>query len=386
MDFIELEADTVSDAVTKACRKLKVTADQVEVEVLREGEFEEPYLVRISLKAAAPQPVAPKPAPRPAAPRAETPRPEAPRSEAPRPAAAKPARPAAPPRPAASATVDREDDLGFAIAVLQDFLDTIDFPAQVTGAIKDEQIQLNIDSDDGGTLIGRKGATLNALQHVINAVVRSSNHRVIIDISGYRARSAERLEEIAHRVAQEAKDTGRRVELKPMTPAERRIIHMAIATYDGLATESIGEEPNRRIVIIPPGAPPLPPSREPRRERDGNRAGGRSGSGERSGYGDRDRRPARPGGGDQGRPAARGGVDRWGYTRDIPAEAKAWIDENQTVMPIGGTPAPGNWGEVADQQQQPWVKDQPAYRSPSAANPWAADTEYREGNSAEDLW
>ena len=330
-----------------------------------------------------------------------------------------------------------EAEMALGLKTLQEFLNALGLPAGVTGRIEETQILLSVDSAEGGTLIGRKGQTLNALQHLINSVVRSAKFRVFVDIGDYRQRSIERLEDIAHRVAEQAKQGGRRVELKPMTAAERRIIHLTIQTYPELSTESIGEDPYRRIVVIPAGAPPLPPSRTDFRpaaqapqqpDHRGTMHGAPSRDPRRGGQRiprqDGDNRPPRypdaapaarydgprpapqapqaprgpmapgpvgPGPvrqqGPRPGPAAGGGgggggVDRWGYTRDIPAEARAWMDDNQQVKPISGNPS---WEAVEEPSTQPWVKDQPVFRP--AASPWvdSDEVEYTEPGPA-DRW
>ncbi|MBC7541675.1 MAG: KH domain-containing protein [Candidatus Sericytochromatia bacterium] len=332
---------------------------------------------------------------------------------------------------------DGQAEMAIGIETLQEFLRALGLPNVVTGCIEETQILLSVDSTEGGTLIGRKGQTLNALQHLINSVVRSAKFRVFVDIGDYRQRSIERLEEIAHRVAEQAMQGGRRVELKPMTAAERRIIHLTIQTYPELSTESIGEDPYRRIVIIPAGAPPLAQARPeaqpdhrgsmrsdargPLRDRNAPRPAAegagqripRQGGDTRPRYPDSapaarsddryqgaPRPPAPPGRGPVGpiapgpRPGGHGpvapgprpggpggGVDRWGYTRDIPAEARAWMDDNQQVKPISGNPS---W-EAVEESNQPWVKDQPVFRP--VANPWVDndEVEYTEPGPA-DRW
>lgn len=294
-------------------------------------------------------------------------------------------------------------EMALAKKTLEGFLTALGVPNTVTGKIQDEQIHLTVESEDGGTLIGRKGQTLNSLQHLINSAVRSHKFRIFVDIGDYRQRSIERLEDIAHRVAQQAQQTRRRVELKPMTAAERRIIHLTIQTYEGLSTESVGEDPYRRIVIIPDGAPPASPvdhrgsMRGPAREsrppqRGGQRIPRQGGGGERRydnpppaqpRYNDQPRRqdaPAARGG--ERRPRQEGGVDRWGYTRDIPAEAREWMDD-QRVRPIGNT---GSWDTVEEAAPQPWVKDQPVFKP--SASPWVDvdEVDYKEPGGSSDRW
>lgn len=118
----------------------------------------------------------------------------------------------------------------------------------------DEEIRFEIEGDDVGILIGRRGETLNALQFLLSLVInrRMKEHkRIILDCENYRSRRADTLDRLALRMASKAKDTGRRVSLEPMSAAERRLVHLALEGVDGIKVESIGEEPNRRIVIYP---------------------------------------------------------------------------------------------------------------------------------------
>jgi predicted RNA-binding protein Jag len=304
-------------------------------------------------------------------------------------------------------------ELALAKKTLEGFLTALGVPNTVTGKIEETQIHLTVESEDGGTLIGRKGQTLNSLQHLINSAVRSHKFRIFVDIGDYRQRSIERLEDIAHKVAQQALQTRRRVELKPMTAAERRIIHLTIQTYPELSTESVGEDPYRRIVIIPAGAPPAAqvdhrgsmrggPGRDARPPQRGGQRIPRQGQAPRPGGGERryDNAPPQPRYNDQPRrsdaPAASGGpapdrrpprqdgggVDRWGYTRDIPAEAREWMD-SERVKPISGN---SSWDTVEEAAPQPWVKDQPVFKP--TASPWVDvdDVDYKEPGGSSDRW
>jgi spoIIIJ-associated protein len=105
-----------------------------------------------------------------------------------------------------------------------------------------------------GLLIGRRGQTLDALQYLVN--VAASRHcpgheRVILDVEGYRSRRKEALERLAARVADRVRNTGRRVRLEPMSPHERKVIHVALQQEKGITTFSEGEEPYRKVVIAP---------------------------------------------------------------------------------------------------------------------------------------
>ncbi len=106
---------------------------------------------------------------------------------------------------------------------------------------------------DVGLFIGKHGQTIDAIQYLANAIARTggASHEVIVDAAGYRARRTATLETVARRTAQRAAATGRRVELDPMTPVERKIVHEALKDDPEVETLSEGSEPNRFVVVLP---------------------------------------------------------------------------------------------------------------------------------------
>lgn len=105
-----------------------------------------------------------------------------------------------------------------------------------------------------GALIGRKGERLSALQHLVNLMLSRKMGewtRVLVDVEDYRGRRERQLTELARRAADRVIETGTMVQLDPMPPLERRWVHLALKAIPGVATQSIGEEPERRIVILP---------------------------------------------------------------------------------------------------------------------------------------
>lgn len=116
-------------------------------------------------------------------------------------------------------------------------------------------LQADIYGGDAGKIIGRGGRTLAALEYLTNAVVnkdeRAPHVRVSLDIGGYKERRDERLRGVALKAAARARKTGFAVELEPMSAAERRVIHMALAEHDAVESESFGEGKNRRVVVKP---------------------------------------------------------------------------------------------------------------------------------------
>ena len=112
----------------------------------------------------------------------------------------------------------------------------------------------NADSHEAlGALIGRKGERLSALQHLVNLMLSRRMGewtRVLVDVEDYRGRRERQLRDIANRAAARVQETGKMLQLEPMPALERRWIHLALRDHPEVATQSIGEEPNRRIVII----------------------------------------------------------------------------------------------------------------------------------------
>jgi spoIIIJ-associated protein len=106
---------------------------------------------------------------------------------------------------------------------------------------------------DVALFIGKHGQTIDAIQYLANAITRAQGgeHEVVVDASGYRARRTATLEGIARRTAQRVAATGRRAELEPMTPVERKIVHEALKDDPGVETASEGSEPNRFVVVLP---------------------------------------------------------------------------------------------------------------------------------------
>ena len=116
----------------------------------------------------------------------------------------------------------------------------------VTGADDEEREAL-------GALIGRKGERLSALQHLVNLMLSrrmGAWTRVLVDVEDYRGRRERQLGEIARRAAERVIETGTMLQLEPMPALERRWIHLALRDVPGVSTQSIGEEPQRRVVVL----------------------------------------------------------------------------------------------------------------------------------------
>jgi len=118
-------------------------------------------------------------------------------------------------------------------------------------------VVVSLEGEGAGLFIGRRGRTIDAVQVVVAAVARRLQEEprrvVTVDAASYCARRQARLSRLAQREAQRAQRTGQSVALEPMTQAERRIVHLALRDWEGVETRSEGEEPYRRVVIVPAG-------------------------------------------------------------------------------------------------------------------------------------
>ncbi|MBM3302669.1 MAG: KH domain-containing protein [Deltaproteobacteria bacterium] len=135
---------------------------------------------------------------------------------------------------------------------VRDILGIMEIEAMVEASEKEESIVVDVWGDDVGLLIGKNGSTLDALQYLVNISCRRTEavtKRIVIDVEGYRKRRKARLEKQAEEMAQKAISLGGSVEMPPMSPSERKIVHMAIRSIPGVHTESLGEGPDRRVVI-----------------------------------------------------------------------------------------------------------------------------------------
>ncbi len=115
-------------------------------------------------------------------------------------------------------------------------------------------VYIDVDGPDSGTVIGKRGATLDALQYLTSLVVNKDDgayKRVVINAEGYREKREKTLEKLANRLADKALKTGKAVRLEPMNPYERKVIHTTLQARPEVKTRSEGEEPYRKVVIEP---------------------------------------------------------------------------------------------------------------------------------------
>lgn len=256
---VESIAPSVDEAVEKGLQELGLSREQVEIEVLDEGGRglfgigNRQARVRLTIKTLEPSML-----------EKETSRadlssiPQATHLEPVSDSFAGPGEAPAIPHPP---VLGEDFILDIARDVIQELLSKMKVQAKVTaefGKAEDERsrvpIRVNVYGDDLSYLIGRQAETLNALQYIAALIVSKEVGRsipLIVDIEGYRSRREIQLRQFARRMADQAIKTGRRQVLEPMPANERRIIHIELRDHPQVRTESIGEEPRRKVTIIP---------------------------------------------------------------------------------------------------------------------------------------
>lgn len=147
-----------------------------------------------------------------------------------------------------------DDQADAAEDFLNGLLDVLDMDGEAQAEIEDDLILVDLDGPDLGVLIGRHGATLDALQELTRAAVQhqtTSRARLVLDIGGYRERHREILERRARQVAAKVRKDRKPHPLEPMSAMDRKIVHNALAGFEGVMTSSEGEDAERHIVIKP---------------------------------------------------------------------------------------------------------------------------------------
>ncbi len=203
MEYIEVSAKTVNDAITEACQKLGVTSDKLDYQLIEEGTNgflgigAKPAIIKAAVKCSI------------------------------------------------------EDN---AKIFLNDVFEAMKLKVVVTVKYDETERTMDIDlsGDEMGVLIGKRGQTLDSLQYLVSLVVNkdAENYiRVKVDTENYRQRRKDTLENLAKNISYKVKRTKRAVSLEPMNPYERRIIHSALQNDKYVSTHSEGEEPFRRVVV-----------------------------------------------------------------------------------------------------------------------------------------
>ena len=203
MEYIDITAKTVNDAITEACQRFLVTSDKLDYIVVEEGSSgflgmgSKPAVIKARIK---------------------------------------------------GTVADKAKDF------LKEVFDAMNMVVVVNAKYDEDSRNLNIDlsGDEMGVLIGKRGQTLDSLQYLVSLVVNKETDeyiRVKVDTEDYRNRRRETLENLAKNIAYKVKRTKRPVSLEPMNPYERRVIHSALQNDKFVTTHSEGEEPFRRVVV-----------------------------------------------------------------------------------------------------------------------------------------
>lgn len=240
MKAVESEGTTVEQAVERALILLDMPRDRVDVEVLHEPVNGGTALVRVTPKGRA---TAPRVS------RETTPassRPAA--SVVPRPAAS-----LAPATPREPMPAEVEQIRG----LVAELLGHMGLACRIgAGELEEDgkRLRLSISGEDAALVIGRQGQTLDAIELVVNRIVDRrwpGSLLVTLDAEGYRDRRAQRLIDLAYQEAANVRRSGRPIEMEPMSPRDRRSVHLALQNEPGVTTRSEGEGPYRHVVIEP---------------------------------------------------------------------------------------------------------------------------------------
>jgi spoIIIJ-associated protein len=238
---LEKIAPTVEEAVAEGLAELDLPAEAVDVEVLDTGSRglfgvgSRQARVRLTIKGKQP-----------------------PGPEAGQPARAPAPAPAPEPVPAPSSEAD--ELLNLSEKTVSELLEKMKIEAKISTRYgePDEEghrpVYVELHGDDLAILIGRHAEILNAMQYIVNLIVsKQLEHwvQIVVDVEGYRARHEVQLRKMARQMADQAVQTGRRQVLEPMSAAERRIIHLELRDHPEVTTQSIGEEPARKVTIVP---------------------------------------------------------------------------------------------------------------------------------------
>lgn len=295
--YQEFTGKSVEEALKIACESFKVGLADLDFEIIAPGSkgvlgmgaeparivaapasaiagstpkrVTEPAPRAAASRAAAPQEVAPQEvAPRDVSPRGSKPRPariarpeRAPAARAERPArASREVGEAREPRERRERSETTPEMIAGGKEILETLIKHLDFEAEIRLSGEGSETVLNVAGtspeavEELGNLIGRRGERLQAIQHLVNLMLSRKLGewaRVTVDIEEYRGRREAQLRALARKAGERVQETGRAVQLEPMTALERRWVHMELQGAPGLATESAGEEPERRVVVIP---------------------------------------------------------------------------------------------------------------------------------------
>ena len=254
--YLEKSGRTMEEAIAAALAELGMSEEEISVEVLERaksgflGIGAQPALIRVSYEVPD-EPAAEKkeaPAPKkaekkPEAKKAEEKKPEAKKTEEKKPA----------PKKEAPAPVDEDAEFAAVRAFISGLMERMGVEADIEISRRDNGgINVNLSGSGMGAIIGRRGETLDAIQHLTNYVVNRDSDKhmhISVDAENYRAKREESLTKLAEKMAEKAIKYKRSMALEPMNSYERHVIHTALQNYEGVTTSSTGVEPNRRVVV-----------------------------------------------------------------------------------------------------------------------------------------
>lgn len=264
MSYIEVTGKTEEEAVRKALTQLGLERDDVSLEILERaksgflGIGGSPARIRVTYgtdepeekKAEPTKKVEKKPEPKAEVKKPEV-RPEPKKQESKKPET-KPVEKAPEQKTVTAGTCD-DDNARRIREFLEGLLQHMNSPAQVNVALEEKgRYQVTLEGEKLGQLIGRRGETLDAIQHLTNYVVNRGSEKhthISVDAECYRSKREESLTRLAEKMAEKAIKYKRSMALEPMNSYERHVIHTALQNYEGVTTSSTGVEPNRRVVV-----------------------------------------------------------------------------------------------------------------------------------------
>lgn len=229
MKYLEKSAKTIEEAIELALKELNATKDQVDIEILEQPSRGIFGLIGSKMAKVI---VAMKEQPKEVVKVRET----------------------RPVRESVTGLPATVEDKNAAQKFLREVLEAMDIVAEIRIKTVEDSLHINLSGPKMGIIIGRRGQTLDSLQYLVSLVVNKGKGRegyvkVILDTEEYRRKREDTLVRLAKRLADTVVKTGKKVELEPMNPYERRIIHSALQSNDRITTFSEGEEPYRKVVI-----------------------------------------------------------------------------------------------------------------------------------------
>ena len=246
--YLEKSGRTMEEAIAAALAELGRSEEEISVEVLERaksgflGIGAQPAVIRVSYEVPDEPAEAPKAEPVPA------PKKSAEKKNAPAPKKAEEKN-----EPKKAAPVDEDAEFAAVRSFVSGLMERMGVEADIEISRRDNGgINVNLSGSGMGAIIGRRGETLDAIQHLTNYVVNRDSDKhmhISVDAENYRAKREESLTKLAEKMAEKAIKYKRSMALEPMNSYERHVIHTALQNYEGVTTSSTGVEPNRRVVV-----------------------------------------------------------------------------------------------------------------------------------------